>query len=88
MEFFRGCMTCNYTFRCVIEDDIKGILWKMQRTDVLVFATPIYYSISGQLKTFFNRLDRAAIRLPCCARSYLLNSKYANNIPQCFLQNQ
>ena len=56
MEFCCGCMTCNQTLKCVISDDVKEILEKMQQADVVVFATPIYYySICGQLKTFFDR---------------------------------
>lgn len=56
IEFCCGCMSCNHTLRCVIRDDVKEILEKMQGADVVVFATPIYYySVSGQLKTFFDR---------------------------------
>ena len=56
MDFCCGCMTCNQTLKCVISDDVKEILETMQTADVVVFATPIYYySVSGQLKTFFDR---------------------------------
>ena len=56
MEFCRGCMVCNQTNRCVISDDVAEVLAKMAKADVLVFATPVYYySVSGQLKTFFDR---------------------------------
>ena len=56
MEFCRGCMVCNQTNRCVIEDDMKQINEKLGQAEVVVFATPIYYySVSGQLKTFFDR---------------------------------
>lgn len=56
MDFCRGCMTCNQTLKCVINDDVKTVLETMKRADVIVFATPVYYySVSGQLKTFFDR---------------------------------
>ncbi len=56
MEFCRGCMVCNQTNSCVIADDMKQINEKLGKADVVVFATPIYYySVSGQLKTFFDR---------------------------------
>lgn len=56
MEFCRGCMVCNETNVCVIRDDVKEILPKLLVADVVVFATPIYYySVSGQLKVFFDR---------------------------------
>lgn len=56
MEFCRGCMVCNQTNRCVIADDMKQINEKLGKAEVVVFATPVYYySVSGQLKTFFDR---------------------------------
>ena len=56
MDFCRGCMTCNHTLKCVINDDMKDVLETMRTADVIVFATPVYYySVSGQLKTFFDR---------------------------------
>ena len=56
MEFCRGCMTCNHTLKCVINDDMKAVLETMKEADVIAFATPVYYySVSGQLKTFFDR---------------------------------
>lgn len=56
MEFCRGCMVCNKTNRCVIADDMKQINEKLGKAEVVVFATPVYYySVSGQLKTFFDR---------------------------------
>lgn len=56
MDFCRGCMTCNQTLKCVIDDDMKAVLETMRTADVIVFATPVYYySVSGQLKTFFDR---------------------------------
>lgn len=56
MEFCRGCMTCNQTRKCVIKDDVREVLETMKTADVIVFATPVYYySVSGQLKTFFDR---------------------------------
>ncbi len=54
-----GCGYCNtndYT-ACSQKDDMAEILDKMQSADVIVFSTPIYfYSISGQMKTFIDRL--------------------------------
>lgn len=37
---------------------MNEILGKVQNSDVLVFATPVYYyEMSGQLKTFLDRLN-------------------------------
>ncbi len=54
--FCRGCFACFKLGRCVIADDAVEIAAKMHDADVLVFATPVYYySVSGQLKTMFDR---------------------------------
>ena len=54
--FCKGCFACHELGRCVIKDDAVEIAAKMHDADVLVFATPVYYySVSGQLKTMFDR---------------------------------
>lgn len=54
--FCRGCLACQKTYRCVIQDDADAIREKMQHTDVICFATPIYYyEMSGQMKTMLDR---------------------------------
>ena len=57
---FNYCLACRdcYNFgNCVQNDDMNKIYPKIKNADVLVFATPIYYGeMSGQLKTFFDRL--------------------------------
>lgn len=56
--FCRGCLACQKTGHCVIHDDAELIVEKMQSTDVLVFATPIYYyEMSGQMKTMLDRAN-------------------------------
>jgi multimeric flavodoxin WrbA len=56
IEFCRGCLACQATKRCVIRDDADIIEQKMEKADVLVFATPIYYyEMSGQMKTMLDR---------------------------------
>ena len=56
IKFCRGCFACQKTKRCVIRDDADLIEQKMEKADVLVFATPIYYyEMSGQMKTMLDR---------------------------------
>lgn len=56
IEFCQGCFVCQETQRCVIRDDADVIEQKMEKADVLVFATPIYYyEMSGQMKTMLDR---------------------------------
>lgn len=54
------CRACDGCMRnggkCVLDDDMNGILKSFQEADVLVLATPIYfYGISAQMKTFIDR---------------------------------
>lgn len=56
--FCKGCLACQKTQKCVIQDDANSISKKMLNADVLVFATPIYYyEMSGQMKTLLDRAN-------------------------------
>lgn len=58
LNFCIGCMACRKLDKCIHNDSINDILDEVQSSDVLVFATPIYYyCMSGQLKTFLDRLN-------------------------------
>ena len=58
IKFCIGCLSCQKTGKCVIQDDVPEIMEKVKNADVLVFATPIYYyEMSGQLKTLLDRLN-------------------------------
>lgn len=51
-----GCSVCQNTHKCWQKDKADAILKKMQKVDVIVFASPVYfYSISAQLKALFDR---------------------------------
>jgi NAD(P)H-dependent FMN reductase len=57
----------------VLNDDVNGLLSDVQTSDVLVFATPIYYyEMSGQLKTFLDRLNPLYPRTNAFKDVYLL----------------
>lgn len=50
LEFCIGCLVCQQTKRCVFHDDADKIVQKMMTSDVLVFATPVYfYGMCGQM---------------------------------------
>ncbi|QFJ56369.1 flavodoxin family protein [Pseudobutyrivibrio xylanivorans] len=56
--FCIGCLVCQNTQKCVINDDALEIVDKVKRADTLVFVTPIYYyEMSGQMKTLLDRLN-------------------------------
>ena len=69
INYCTGCGYCSdndYTM-CSQKDDMSEILDKMQDADTIILATPIYfYAISGQMKTFIDRL---------CGRYTHINNK-------------
>lgn len=55
--YCRACCDCYEIGSCKLRDDMNTLYTSVQEADVLVFATPIYFGgISGQLKTFLDRL--------------------------------
>lgn len=58
IRFCIGCLVCQTTHTCPINDDMPGIIEKMLRADVIAYATPIYfYEMSGQMKTLLDRTN-------------------------------
>ncbi len=56
--FCKGCLVCQKTKKCVIKDDANEIVEKMKHSDIIVWATPIYYyEMSGQMKTMIDRTN-------------------------------
>jgi multimeric flavodoxin WrbA len=53
----QGCQGCKSRFgACVLEDDLTPALRSLQESDILLFATPVYYwDVTGQFKTFMDR---------------------------------
>ncbi len=58
LAFCTGCMACQTTGCCVIQDDATQIAEKVLHADAVAFATPIYYyEMSGQMKTLLDRMN-------------------------------
>ena len=58
IRFCIGCLACQKLGHCVIKDDVTDIMDSVLYTDVVVWATPIYYyEMSGQMKTLIDRLN-------------------------------
>ena len=59
-EDIHGCIGCGYCGRegrCVFDDAVDRIGARLDEFDGYVFGTPVYYAgISGQLKSFMDRL--------------------------------
>ncbi|MBK6087515.1 flavodoxin family protein [Ruminococcus sp. M6(2020)] len=64
----RCCMRCGYEGPCVQKDDNEIVRRTLLDTDMVVFATPLYYyGMSAQLKTVIDRF---------CAYNSSLNSRH------------
>lgn len=58
VKYCTGCLSCVKTGKCVLQDSMNGLYKEIADSDILVFASPIYYyGISGLLKTFLDRLN-------------------------------
>lgn len=56
--FCTGCMACQKLGRCVQRDDASDIAGRMLVSDVIAFATPIYYyEMAGQMKVLLDRMN-------------------------------
>ena len=63
-----GCVACGYEGPCVQNDDTQMIREKILSSDMIVFATPLYYyGMSAQLKTTIDRF---------CAYNSSLNKRH------------
>lgn len=57
INYCKACYSCFKLNKCYQNDDFNYIASKMLNADVILFATPTYfYSMSGQLKVFIDRL--------------------------------
>ncbi len=55
------CLACEYCFAhdgvCVQKDDMAGILEEVDKSDMIVFASPVYwFGMSAQIKLVIDRL--------------------------------
>ncbi|MFW6111161.1 MAG: flavodoxin family protein [Thermoproteota archaeon] len=63
------CIHCDYCIRekrgCIFKDDMTEAYQKMKKADALIIGSPVYNgSVSGQLKTFFDRCRAMVARNP------------------------
>lgn len=62
IRYCRGCYCCwtSTPGRCVIDDDMAGILALLPGTDLYLLGSPVYFgNVSGTLKVFVDRLTAA-----------------------------
>ena len=80
LKFCTGCLYCNSHDKCVLSDGMNGLYESFQNADVLVFATPVYYyAVSGQFKTFLDRLNPLYVRDNKFKEVYLLTAAADND---------
>jgi multimeric flavodoxin WrbA len=55
----RECRHCSIDGKCIVNDEMQQIYPKMMECDLLLIASPIFFtSVSGQLKIFIDRFQR------------------------------
>lgn len=53
-----GCLACEKTGQCVIKDEMQEIYKKVEESDILVLASPVYFaSVTAQLKALVDRFQ-------------------------------
>ena len=53
----KGCYYCYKNSNCSIKDDMKEIHHEIQKSNLLIFASPMYWwGVTGLMKTFIDRL--------------------------------
>jgi len=56
IEWCNACGLCKDTMKCVIHDDVDGILDKIVRADAVVFSVPRYLPIPSKLMALIERI--------------------------------
>lgn len=52
-----GCYKCLKESRCTLQDDMTGNRRTLEKTKLLIFASPLYWcGVTGLMKTFLDRL--------------------------------
>ncbi|MBQ6599152.1 MAG: flavodoxin family protein, partial [Lentisphaeria bacterium] len=57
----RSCMACKLKKeprpnRCIVRDDLTGVLDRVHQADAVVLGSPIYFSeVTGEMRSFFER---------------------------------
>lgn len=57
LQFCKGCMKCNKSGQCCINDDMPMILSRMHDADLVILGSPVHIShVSGMYKNFLDRM--------------------------------
>jgi multimeric flavodoxin WrbA len=87
-KLIRGCMNCGGCIklnqrRCIYDDDIVNrCIEKMETSDGLILASPVYYSgINGTMKCFCDRFFYAAAPLQYKAAAAIIALRRSGGVP-------
>ena len=70
LEHCTGCLSCQKTNECILDDDMKTLLEKLLAADIIIIGSPNYYgNVSGLMKDFIDRTH------PCYKAESLKNKK-------------
>lgn len=57
LSYCTGCRVCLNTGKCVLQDDIHDISDLLQKCEVIILASPVYWAnVSAPVKNLFDRL--------------------------------
>lgn len=64
INYCTGCLLCDETAKCYIEDDMTDLVDTIAEADGIIFLSPARWSlISGEMKTFLDRLNPLAVSM-------------------------
>lgn len=64
MDFCTGCLLCDETARCCIDDEMTNLVDVIANADGMILISPARWSlISGEMKTFLDRLNPLAVSM-------------------------
>jgi len=62
ISFCDGCLCCDTKGKCHINDDMQILIEKIKKADGFILGTPARWGLmSGELKTFLDRLNPLAV---------------------------
>lgn len=62
ITFCDGCLSCDNTHVCHIDDDMNRLIRKLESSDLIIFVSPARWNLlSGNLKVFMDRLNPTAV---------------------------
>ncbi len=75
IAYCKGCLACQKLGKCAIKDDANKITEKIKKSDVIVWATPVYYyEMSGQMKTLIDRANSLFVSKNSFNEVYLITT--------------